>query len=393
MVNSSPLTYTLIEDASAFLAFYEANKSVDWVAIDTEFIGEKRFYTLLCLVQVASPQGFYLIDTFKCNDLTPLLKLITDPSILKITHAGENDYRLLHSLFGCIPQNVIDIQVAAGFLGYGYPISFQKLLERELRVSIDKSFGVTDWDSRPLQKKQLMYALNDVIYLKDLWQQMSKKLQKHNRLDWVFAEMYKWTSIEAYTENPYKEFYNNKVVHYISTQEQAFLLRLLQWRVREAQRTDYSKEMILADKHLNIIVKYMRSGKQALLQNRLITPNVIEKHWIMLQETYQKPVTDAEKLIIQNIPDPVEDDTEADFTMNFLDILVEHQCERNGVAPQLVIPKSVMKKMRAKKEFFDESIAIGWKQTLLGDTLIDWLRRRNNLDVKLEADTCVFKMP
>jgi ribonuclease D len=393
MVNSSALTYTLIEDEHALADFCEANKSVDWLAIDTEFIGEKRYFTLFCLMQVASPNGFYLIDTIKFKNLTPFLALIADPNILKITHAGENDYRLLFSLYGCVPQNVVDTQVAAGFLGYGYPISFQKLLERELRVSIDKSFGVTDWDSRPLQKKQLLYALNDVIYLQELWQKMAKKLDKHGRLAWVQAEMQKWTFVETYTDNPYKEFYNSKVVHYLSAQEQAFLLRMLQWRVREAQRLDYSKEMILADKHLNILVKYMRAGKQALLQNRLLTANVVEKHWAILQETYQQPISEAEKIILQNIPDLVEDDTEADFTMNFLEMLVEHQCERNGVAPQLVIPKSIFKKMRAKKEFFDETLASGWKQNLLGDTLIDWLRRRNNLDVKLDAQTCVFQMP
>ena len=52
---SMTLDYTLIETSKDLQNFYETNKNVEWLALDTEFIGERRFETLLCLIQVATP--------------------------------------------------------------------------------------------------------------------------------------------------------------------------------------------------------------------------------------------------------------------------------------------------------------------------------------------------
>ncbi|HHH49976.1 MAG TPA: ribonuclease D, partial [Saprospiraceae bacterium] len=127
--------YVLIEQAADLQDFYEKNRSVKWMSFDTEFVGEKRFYTLLCLIQVATENGFYFIDTLKLKNLEPFYKLIRDPKILKITHAGDNDYRLLNIVGGVVPKNVFDVQLAAGFIGYKYPISFRKITFAELQIN------------------------------------------------------------------------------------------------------------------------------------------------------------------------------------------------------------------------------------------------------------------
>ena len=95
-----PFEYELIETPEGLKKFFDDNNDVEWLAVDTEFIGEKRFEVLLCLVQVASPKGYYLIDPLAISDLGLLLQLLENENILKITHAGENDYRLLNNLFG-----------------------------------------------------------------------------------------------------------------------------------------------------------------------------------------------------------------------------------------------------------------------------------------------------
>ena len=67
-----PSNYTLVETPEALKTFYDDNYAVEWLAVDTEFIGEKRFEVLLCLIQVASPNGFYLIDPLAVSDLSLL---------------------------------------------------------------------------------------------------------------------------------------------------------------------------------------------------------------------------------------------------------------------------------------------------------------------------------
>ena len=116
-----------IKDQAGLTQFAEDNKSVSWLGFDTEFVGEKRYYTLLCLIQIVTENGYYLIDTLVVKDLTPFLRFLEDPEVLIITHAGENDYRLLYGYYKTLPNNLFDTQVAAAFVGYKYPVSFRKI--------------------------------------------------------------------------------------------------------------------------------------------------------------------------------------------------------------------------------------------------------------------------
>ncbi|MCB9298190.1 MAG: hypothetical protein H6559_34485 [Lewinellaceae bacterium] len=87
-------------------------------------------------------KGLFLIDPIRLKNLDPFLDLVADPGITKITHAGDNDYRLLNNLFGIVPVNVFDTQVAVSFVGYNYPVSFRKLVESELNVHLKKGYAV-----------------------------------------------------------------------------------------------------------------------------------------------------------------------------------------------------------------------------------------------------------
>ena len=110
-----------------------------WIGFDTEFVGEKYYIPVLGLIQVVAEDNIYLVDTLRIKNLDKFLSIIADPAILKITHAGDNDYRLLYTLFGAVPSNTFDTQIAAGFVGYNYPAGFGKIVERELRISLAKA--------------------------------------------------------------------------------------------------------------------------------------------------------------------------------------------------------------------------------------------------------------
>ncbi|MEL6922928.1 MAG: ribonuclease D, partial [Bacteroidota bacterium] len=237
--------FVLIEEAAELSRFYEENKAVEWLCFDTEFIGERRYLTLLCLIQVGTVNGFYMIDALKIKDLQPFFKLIEDPNILKITHAGDNDYRLLNAVGGVVPKNVFDIQLAAGFVGYKYPVSFRKLVGNELGIHLAKSYTVADWEARPLAAKALKYALEDVLYLYPIYERIMQKLQELNRVDWVAEENLVWEKAETYELHPYREALKGSLIKNLKPQQQAFLLRLYVWRDEEARRKNYSKEMIL----------------------------------------------------------------------------------------------------------------------------------------------------
>src|SRR6266550_4571082 len=96
------------------------------LALDTEFVSERRYAPKLCLVQVCAgtvdPTAQLMeavIDPLAVK-LAPLLQLIEDPTVVKVLHSGSVDLRIFFQEFGCRPTNVFDTQIAAAFLGFGH---------------------------------------------------------------------------------------------------------------------------------------------------------------------------------------------------------------------------------------------------------------------------------
>jgi ribonuclease D len=388
---SMTLDYTLIETSEDLQNFYEINKNVEWLALDTEFIGERRFETLLCLIQVATPNGYYLIDPIKISELTPFLALVEDEKILKLTHAGENDYRLLNLYWGTIPKNLFDTQIASGFVGHGYPTSYGKLVEKELGVAIDKGYAATDWEARPLKKKQLEYALSDVIYLYDLYQKLKKSLLKNNRLTWVESEMEKWEVPSYYERDPHREALMNTLMQSIKPHKQVFLLRLYEWRRTEAQRQNYSKEMILPAKYIALILRGIDSGKQALLDSRIIPNRLIEQHWSVFQSLSQARITEEEAEILKRLPPLSKEDPKKDISMELLHVLVKFKCLESGIAPSLVLNKSDLTYATPGEDLFRLS-SLDWRREFLGDAMLKWLNDRGELAVIMDSNKVFVTM-
>ena len=61
--------------------------------------------------------------------------------------------------------------------GWVIKVGYDKLVKSVLDQDIDKTSRFTDWSKRPLSNRQLLYALDDVIYLAQLYPIMRKKLE------------------------------------------------------------------------------------------------------------------------------------------------------------------------------------------------------------------------
>src|SRR5919206_4712971 len=97
------------------------------LGIDTEFMGEGRYQPLLCLVQTAVEDDgaaerkkprIDVLDPLE-GDLepAPLARVLADPEVEIVLHAGRQDVALLRRTWGTQIRNVFDTQVAAGFAG------------------------------------------------------------------------------------------------------------------------------------------------------------------------------------------------------------------------------------------------------------------------------------
>lgn len=384
---SNQANFSLIESQESLDLFYRQNQGIEWLCFDTEFVGEKRYVTSLCLLQAATVHGNYLIDPFVVKDLSPFLEFIENEQIVKVTHAGDNDYRLLNTIFDTIPKNVFDTQVAAAFAGYRYPISFRKLVEIELRINLNKSYAVTDWEARPFTPKQLDYALEDVLHLHDLWGILEEKLERNGRLDWARQEFLRMQSPDYYAKDPNHEALNSDLMKSLNKREQIFLLRLLDWRRRTAEEKNYSKEMILPGKLISQIVRGMSSGRDALIRNRRLPEKLVRQHIELFEKLYKEPATEQEKNVLKQLPAEESEDPYEEMLQETLYLLIKYKCLENGVSPTLALPRAAIKKVRNGDEGLEESLKNGWRKELFGEALVERVLNFDKLDMKVSETT------
>src|SRR3954466_5952642 len=137
-------------------------------AFDTEFVSEETFEPVLCLIQVATSERLAAIDPLAVRDLAGFWDVVVDPNVEVVMHAASEDLRICRFQTGTVPRRVYDVQIAAGLVGFGYPLSLGNLIAQALWIALPGSETRTDWRRRPLSPAQLRYALDDVRYLLDL---------------------------------------------------------------------------------------------------------------------------------------------------------------------------------------------------------------------------------
>lgn len=181
-------SYTLITDPNELPALVSQWQQVDAIAIDTEFIRTHTFLAEPGLIQIADGQGVYLIDPVAIEDLSSLVPLLENPSVIKIMHSMSEDVGLLFHSVGAQINRVFDTQIVAGFLGIAVSPGYQNLVLDVLEIELDKGETRSDWLQRPLTQSQLHYAALDVVYLLKLYQALRPKLDSAGFFEALFEE-------------------------------------------------------------------------------------------------------------------------------------------------------------------------------------------------------------
>src|SRR5215468_9671312 len=168
---------TVITDSDALARFCARQTGAAFVAVDTEFMRERTYWPILCLVQVAGPEEAVAIDALAPGiDLTSLLALMADENTLKVFHAARQDIEIFVNLSGTVPKPLFDTQIAAMVCGFGDAASYEKLVGKLAHASLDKSSRFTDWSRRPLTERQIRYAMADVVHLRTVYEKLRERL-------------------------------------------------------------------------------------------------------------------------------------------------------------------------------------------------------------------------
>ncbi len=239
--------YDYIDTQEKLEQFVDTISKYDWIAIDTEFIREKTYYSRLCLLQIATTDHLACVDPLAIDDISALKKVLYNPNITKVWHAAHQDQEIFYNLFGEPPAPIFDTQPAAAVLGVGDQIGYARLIEEFMGVSLAKTQSRTDWSRRPLTEKQLDYAIDDVRYLREAYPKIVKQLENQSRLEWLQSDFDRYTSVDTFEPNPDEMWKKVKGHQRLKPLQLTIVQALAAWREALAIKKDLPRKWIMAD--------------------------------------------------------------------------------------------------------------------------------------------------
>lgn len=368
MVRNPPAEPLLITETEQLAAFCKRLEGAPFFAIDTEFLREKTYWPILCLIQIAGPEDDQVaaIDTLAPGiDLAPLLVLLKDPRVVKVFHAARQDIEIFFRLMGSIPQPIVDTQVLAMVCGFGDAASYETLAGKLANTRLDKLARFTDWARRPLSARQLDYALSDVTHLRIVYEKLRSKAEKTERIEWIADEMALLTDPATYEFNPENAWKRLKT----RSEKPRFLAVLKEvaaWREREAQNRDVPRNRVLNDENIVEIAAHVPETAEALSQSRGLSRGFAdgrngEAILAAVRRGLEVPEADAPKL-------PPRPDIPAGLgpLIDLLRVLLKLRCDEFDVAQKLIANSADLERIAAD-DHADVQALRGWRRKVFGE--------------------------
>ena len=376
------IIHPLVTDTQTLTALCERLSKADFVTVDTEFMRESTYYPDLCLVQVASSDEAAAVDPKAPGiDLAPLLKLLVEDEVLKVFHAGGQDLEIIYNLTGKTPAPLFDTQIAAMALGLGEQIGYTNLVAAYSGVQIDKGARFTDWARRPLNDRQLDYAVGDVTHLAALFPKMVDKLRRTGRGDWLDEEMARACDPATYANDPEKAWTRLR----LPSRKPDVLGRLkalARWRELEAQDKDVPRGRIVKDETLGDLAGSPPRSQADLAKVRGLSAawasNAIGDRLICaLQAAEPLP---ADELPAREAQRPGLS-SEGALIADLLKLLLKIRSKETGVAPKLIVRGDDLDALAAGVR---DGLPVldSWRRDLFGDDALALVEGRLGFVVK-----------
>ena len=365
---------TTTKELSALVSRMSAH---DFIAVDTEFMRENTYWPDLCLLQVATNEEAAAIDPKADGmDLAPLLDLLVDNhDVLKVFHAGGQDLEIIHNLTTGVPNPLFDTQIAAMALGYGEQVGYSNLVESVLGHTLDKGARFTDWSRRPLDKRQIDYAIADVTHLAEIFPKLVKKLMKTGRGAWLDEEMERLADPSSFAFPPEDAWKRLK----LPSRNPAVLGRLRAlagWREKEARAKNLPRGRIIKDDTLNELASHPPKTQDDLAKVRGLSSgwksNDIGAR-LMAALVEAKPLEGDE--IPKREPSRPGLTKDAALVSDLLKLLLKIRAKEAGVAAKLIARSDELEALAAGVRD-GLNILSGWRFDEFGRDAVDLVEGR-----------------
>jgi ribonuclease D len=371
------LIHPLITKSDELRALVGRLSQHPFVAVDTEFMRENTYWPVLCLIQVASTEEAAAIDPEADGiDMKPLLDLfVNNEDVLKVFHAGGQDLEIIHNLTSKVPHPLFDTQIAAMALGHGEQIGYSNLIESLLGHSLDKGARFTDWSRRPLDKRQIDYAIADVTHLATVFPRMVDKLRKTGRGAWLDEEMERLADPSSFAFPPEDAWKRLKLPSRNPT-VLGRLKALAAWRETEARTKNLPRGRIVKDDTLNEIVLHPPKSQEDLGRVRGLSAGWKAND---IGARLMDAIDSAKPLGPDELPDrePRRPGLTKDAALvsDLLKLLLKIRAKESGVAARLIARSDDLEALAAgvRKGL---NILQGWRFELFGRDALDLVEGR-----------------
>ena len=330
------------------------------IAIDTEFHSENRYFPELMLLQIANRKGKVWIVDPKAVSVRPLGAAMRNLTI--VTHGGQMDVGILDRELELKPHRLFDTQIAAGFLGYRYPMGLDQLLQKTLNRSMSKGETLTDWSVRPLSTEQLEYAAEDSRALIPLYEHLLTQIQNASPK----KELWCWQACEEMVKSQLEikniglSWLHWGLAETLDLASQRVLTNLLEWRESTAEKKDQSPNYLLPRGILLYLAK-TKPTDVSKITNRKVHPIFLKKYGKKVIQVIKQGLQDSDTFEI-----PTSEQRELEDILSTWIALYAKEIE---IAPQLLVNKDILYSIILQGTEFLQ----GWRKEILQQRLQNFL--------------------
>jgi ribonuclease D len=378
-VPDSESTVVYLQSDTATREFFAAVQHEPLIAVDTEAASFHRYHDRTYLIQVSTRDRTAVIDPLVVTDLEPLGKILSDESVEIIFHDADYDLRMLDRDYGFHATRIFDTRLAAQLVNEP-GVGLAALLEKYLRVTLDKRFQRADWSRRPLLPEMLAYAAMDTKHLPVLRDILHHRLVELDRWQWA-EEEFRLLSNIRWTPGNDEGFWKIKGAKLLRGHSISVLRELYQWRDDVARQLDRASFRVLNNETLIELARELPQSTEALKGIKGLSPETVHRRGLELVDAVARGLSVAEG----DIPRPerglrLRPDPGLIERLERLKVARNQAALRLDVAPGVLCPNWVLEAVAREEPETVEALGRipelrSWQKEVLGEELVGALTR------------------
>ena len=239
--------FSIIKNNKELDQFIAKIKNKKKIFFDTEFERRSTYKAIISVIVIFDGKNIGIIDCLEKNiNFKKIFKFLNKKNITLVIHSCRQDLEIFLSLVKKILFSVFDTQMAALLNGYHEAPSYKKLVQDFCKISLDKSLQKEDWLKRPINNERINYLINDVYYLKIIFNKLNNKLVRKNKVK-LFNKLIK-KEIFKISHEDYPIIFKKKLGNDILKNKK--FIKIINFRNKIAKKINLPKNWVFSDKEI-----------------------------------------------------------------------------------------------------------------------------------------------